>query len=986
MISKQVVDIPLGGGLSNKVYDKLVQPGAMLSLTNAKHDKAGTIAKRHGYDAYQESFSVYYDIPQIIANARVSDVDDMQRPVSARVVSKDCPTAIGAYQVTASDMAVDSRGYRAVCYCDTTNSSGYMSVHDADGNVAWSTDVVGMTTTPRVIAVSEGYFYFIYLANSGTQLAVYVLDTSGVVSYSNSNIDNGVTTNCGVEVVGTPTSWALPSGHTTKGVVIAYCKGTDVVLQQVTIDGTTNCFKYTYTAGAFAATPTTPFGLIASDREICCAWGIAAGGHEIIVNDSGYRQASNFGAGLSLSAPTGFYEINGAYDYFVWYVPSRVTLAGTTYYWATLSLYVRSYRFSGAYLKIEGGTTWASQAIVSKFFEFGVNEYFCWTYFGHTAAAATTESTQQKYLLRRVRFNSSTLGLIQSSDRTVATALEGEAMPVVVWRAITAVAQPCSMVNLGGGEYAAPLIRSRIANQTGDTSGMRNNTQVSEVEFSMLAPIRDDVINGRIHFTGGSLWSVDGDILYENNFLRYPECVATSSSTTGGGLSNGTYYLKFTFRHVPPGGGVVESAPSLPTTVVLSGGGSTQKITATVSGYAVGARPYKVIPYISTDNVVYYEAPNTSWGESIAKVNHANVDITHVVSTNRILYTVGGGVDNGSSGSVCDVCEQDNRIYAITPSARLLYSKSLVAGEEVAFSPDYLFKQLYDDGGGYYQVESFNGSMIVLGVNSLQIVTGQGDDLGYNSGMSYARVVLSDFGIMNGSPALATRDGIWFQAKDGSIRRILSDGTVDAQVGFPVDDYRSSVVVGIDVVGDEVRFTTTSEMIVYNQAFGTWCVRSVAGVGSCVWRDSHTVVKDDGSIVVEGVGFSDNGTAQGLSVETPWVRIGSLQGVQRVGRISLTTEYIADHDLKVSVYIDNETTVSTSWTQTCESLTVGQVCYFRWHFGKRCSSIKVKIEDIGVGVSTPSATESLRIIGLQIELGLKKGVKRLSQSNGIGSE
>ena len=79
-----------------------------------------------------------------------------------------------------------------------------------------------------------------------------------------------------------------------------------------------------------------------------------------------------------------------------------------------------------------------------------------------------------------------------------------------------------------------------------------------------------------LHMTGGFMWQYDGNIPVEHGFFVYPEDIAASYATTGGGIAASVnsiqqqYFYQVTYEWTDAAGNIHRSAPSIPISVDLA--------------------------------------------------------------------------------------------------------------------------------------------------------------------------------------------------------------------------------------------------------------------------------------------------------------------------------------------------------------------------------------------------------------------------------
>jgi hypothetical protein len=120
------------------------------------------------------------------------------------------------------------------------------------------------------------------------------------------------------------------------------------------------------------------------------------------------------------------------------------------------------------------------------------------------------------------------------------------------------------------------------------------------------------------------------------------------------------------------------------------------------------------------------------------------------------------------------------------------------------------------------------------------------------------------------------------------------------------------------------------------------------------------------------------GLTYGLDVQTAWIKLTGLQGYQSVRRLQVLGEYRSAHDLRIRVARDYRTdyTDDKSWTATPTEVGGPEQVRHGPSF-RKCQAIKVRITATAVGSDSPPTGEAVKLTGLGLEVGARKGLRRL---------
>jgi hypothetical protein len=493
--------------------------------------------------------------------------------------------------------------------------------------------------------------------------------------------------------------------------------------------------------------------------------------------------------------------------------------------------------------------------------------------------------------------------------------------------------------------------------------------------------------------TGGFAHEYDGNVFLESNFILYPEIVSVTP-TTGGSLTPGTtYYIKAVYVHTDANGDRVLSAQSVTKTGTL-GGGQTQ-LTVAVSKYCLGRRPFAIRVYLSTDNTNFYLSEESYLAtQGVSSSVTTSIGCTVYDASRQLLYTVGGIIDNGPTRSIVDVVAHNNRFFGVTSDGVVVYSKKLVDGIGVEWSPEMLEHNLLADSGRHWQLAGMDGLLIAIGEESVQIMSGDGaNDLGSNSTLTAPMKIGASNGLVDGSIAIPCGLGVWFQSRAG-FELLLRSQEVDSNIGAAIGESIGSALVkcgSVSMAHDEILFgMSDNEIHVFNTMAAAWSTRlssPLAGDHPGLGVDSDGSVfaldSDEDDLYASYASSPDYTDAQ-MVIETPWLRVGSIGGRQRLGFAVINGEWLSDMTLSVDTYYDFDETVVEQFSEDYEDTvstprSAGDPFVWRQHIGRRCSTVKFKITTEASDGAVDGAC--CRLFGFTIELAQKPNVLAASSSH-----
>lgn len=517
-------------------------------------------------------------------------------------------------------------------------------------------------------------------------------------------------------------------------------------------------------------------------------------------------------------------------------------------------------------------------------------------------------------------------------------------------------------------------------------------------------------IAGSLHLNGSFLSMYDGVSIVEHGFHLAPEDVAPIDSGSGK-----TYSYVAVYEWLDNNGRLHRSAPSLPATRLSTDAidgvhpatvyVSTLRLTAKQDDFLTPVRTPVTIALYRTENngTVYYRTYS-----AIANNNPAVDYLTFSDTTTDAeligyppLYTTGGVVENVATPPVGALCVHRNRLFIVDPDGRTIsYSNQIGENEPVEFQ-DGATVRPDPVGGGVTALASLDEKLIEFKASSIFSRSGQGPDrLGTNNDFSDAQLVNTVCGCTAPRSIVTVPMGLMFKSAKGFM--LLGRDLSVSYIGADVERYNGETVTSGVLLEDtnEVRFTLGNGVaLVYDYLAGQWDVDSgIDAVDSVIWQGSHAFLRDDASVMLEDVTrWTDAGSHVPLRVKTAWIQVAGQQGVQRIWRINILGEYRGPHKLRVGIAYDFNPAI----VQQVEITASGPAAYgddspygsgspyggtfplYQWDVRpsmQKCSAIQLTIEDAVNG----APGESMSLSGIALEVGVDKGVRRLSAARTLG--
>jgi len=548
------------------------------------------------------------------------------------------------------------------------------------------------------------------------------------------------------------------------------------------------------------------------------------------------------------------------------------------------------------------------------------------------------------------------------------------------------------------------------------TNGLVSQANLALINYSTSEVPSYEIANC-LHITSGILWMYDGTFPVELGFHLYPDYVKVVTATTGGSITQGTYTYYVTYEWSDAQGNIHRSAPSLPISIVVPAGTSTNKNTITVSNLRV---TYKVSPY-PVYIVIYRTSVNqpipycVNSGSNLI-VNNTRTNTATFVDTlidsdiagETILYTYGGEVENIGPPACKSATIYKSRMFII-PSEypnQIWFSKSVLQNTPVEFS-DVL--TIYtgpvisgqDVAGDNVTITSMDDKIILGKSNgAFCYLYGNGpDNTGANNDFSEPLPITSPVGCTNQLSIVPIPTGLMFESEGNGIW-ILRRDLITMFIGADVDDYKDrQVVTSINIPRqNEVRFSLDDgTILVYDYFYNQWttfednkaiCTENINGL--------QTLLLADGTVRQETLGsYHDAGKAVYMKFQTGWINAAGIQGFQRAYYMYILANYQSPHKLYVQIAYDyNPSPVQAELiTPIQQNLVYGEdpvwgssspwggdgtVEQWRVFFQRqKCQSFQITVTEVPYPGLAYDPGAGLTISSLNIVVGIKSGYARL---------
>lgn len=312
-------------------------------------------------------------------------------------------------------------------------------------------------------------------------------------------------------------------------------------------------------------------------------------------------------------------------------------------------------------------------------------------------------------------------------------------------------------------------------------------------------------------------------------------------------------------------------------------------------------------------------------------------------------------------------------------STRVAYSKLRGADQVASFNGDLQY-DLPSEGGRVTAIGFLNETKVVFCERSVWAVPGDGfDNVGGGQNFGPARLLSADVGALSQEGVALTPRGLLFKSAKGWY--LQAGWQAPEYVGGAVAEFDSDTVVSVEVMtaDQHVRILTESRMLVWNyeanrERGGIWSEWGIAdGASSVVWQGRHVIVADSGDVLEE----SSVAGGVGLDLETAWIRMADIQGLQRIWQVIVLGELISACRLRVRL---KRNYVESTYFDDIRHVPVGA-------FGgplqvdhrpsiQQCQALKVRLTVIASATDDPPVGEGVRLTGLSLAYGVHRGLTR----------
>lgn len=1010
-LQKQMIPVPLDGGVDTKTDDKLVLPASLVTVENGVFQKGGTVSKRNGYSNISTSSLDVGDTP-----LQVFESDE-----KLYLITENNSSSRTLYQ------------FNGTSFDKKTEFEQYRIKHIPVGSALITDSISGAATKHAGDSAVFGNLVCCVWSDIADD-GLY-----GVLRFSIIDMSTEAVLYSGARSLGT-TNYPI---ETVRCLYLAgnfhvFYKGTSVgttgIIRTFTISTTGSVGSDALVSG-LGATPVLDFAvnLGESSSIALLAYVVTAtGAVNISFYDGNSLNPANYPGALTIDTTATNINVSfGVSPYLNKMVLCFQRSVNTAFYT------VRSYTTGGgaAWTTLQANTGITTTPLTPTPFRSSTRAFTdplaitgSGTYIGSITLEGTMTSAFSEYVTYTAFVSDSYTLTFSPSNYMPNTFLASEFYP------ITGVA---STVSARAGVYFAIskytnqetyYLLDHLGNVLGKIFDLEAKIQSNYYEhmivsinqctngkivllvpryqagttqlFSLVFFDPSDVyfsstrFNTNTYITSGFLSKIDKTLLIESGFFLYPE-ISNGAPAGGGSIADGTYLYTAIFTYVDQNGSIHQSAEALPLTVVVARGGNSS-VAISARGICITRKKYTLVEVYRTtaSGTLYYRVGSASLSTSAGSTFTTSVSITDTYSDAQLtakapLYTTGGILANDLCPACGVVSTYKDRLItdSLNKAGRIYYSKILDSGYNAEFNSALVIDT--QKGERLTGLLDLEDKLYIFSQDSINLLYGEGaNNLGESDSFSRIYPIETPFGCESEKSLVKTRNAIFYKSTYSGIYMI--SGGQAQYIGAPIEDYVTGTITSTLALPDreQIRFLHSSGnyCFVFDTYFNKWSVfTNHGGLSQVYYNGSYYYLLDDSSVTVykeSSSSYADNATYYDLAVRTGWIKTNGITGLQRIYRAAILGDYKSGNTgyrLKVVTYYDyNETAVDTYYI-TLGTIAASETAFMqRLHLAQqKCEAISFRVEE---EATAQAVSQWAKILGLQLEVGIKPQFAKLQNS------
>lgn len=589
--------------------------------------------------------------------------------------------------------------------------------------------------------------------------------------------------------------------------------------------------------------------------------------------------------------------------------------------------------------------------------------------------------------------------------------------------------RPRPVANLASALCAPPAVYQ--------IAPLPNIAQVSTTKFTVVTPIKKNAVayaldafdldftalnrwqpaelGDVVNMSGGVATYYDGAKVAEQNFISTPFLNGYDVSGAGS-LAVGTYGFICIFEQVDAAGNVHWSAPSPAKSIAIA---ASKQAVLTFCGTQLTARqnvnsqnPVTMVLYMTQQNgSIYYRV------QSLEQSNSGGVAVFTVsvqpTGAEQQCYTQPGTVGTylprqAPPGLSCLIQHGDGLVGVAPDGFTLYFSSEHVSGEGFWWSPA-LFA-IVEDTSGVVALASFDGHLYAFTKAAIWCIDGQGFASNGNGGFAPPYKLASDVGCSEPRSVVVCPQGVLFRSEYGIM--LLNRAGEASYMGQAVQDTLAAAQIITSATLDRSRHlvifscfpsetpgtggVAPGKFITWDYTDGqwaTWLVTDAFGTTNAAqsaWigltasgAPQYMYSTPNGTMYQTAATWLDAGAWVTMQAETAWIKMGGLQGFQRIWRLLLSFIANTPSDLLIEFAFDDGAYGSESATFTAPTIAAMSPTE-AWHHFKhqKCRKFKIRLTDATPTTLPVGTGQGATWLGLRALYGVKSKTPMTQGSRG----
>ena len=459
---------------------------------------------------------------------------------------------------------------------------------------------------------------------------------------------------------------------------------------------------------------------------------------------------------------------------------------------------------------------------------------------------------------------------------------------------------------------------------------------IKRVDVNTAPKLTPVEIGGVLYTNGAWLWAIDGGgAPTEAQSQMFPDvAVANHVTAVGGNLTaSASYIYRWYYEWTNAHGQRVRSV-AVNVNVATTAANFQFNITLpTLAFTRTGARsPVAIVGYRSEANNPNFFYRVTNPDPSVIAGNNRyvanNVAADTVSFTDNLSDASLGGreIDYQSNGETTHIAfdgpaaigEAGNRLWCVGGGERPdrpQFSLLRTDGAPIEANDVFVVTEFPEDGGATVAVSQVNGTPIVFKERAIYLLEGTGPA---NNGVAaepyLVKQVSSDVGCIEPRSVLATHDGIYFKSAKGIY--LLGQNLVPRYIGAFVEAYNSQNVTGAAVVPDTnqcVFLTSAGLTVMYDYFYDKWSTyTNHQGLSLAAGIAGFAYLRTDGALFIRDPAsadlrvHTDAGVPYSLRFRVGMRLDETVQGFWICRKLMAYGKYVSAHELEIRIFRNRE--------------------------------------------------------------------------------